>query len=428
MRMGGMETVGMAGTAISEEPGLTSSARSTPRTLAEVVAPVPVEDFIGRHWARAYHYIPGFAGKFSGLIPWSDLNKLLQHHQLDAPRLRLVRDGKPIPPEAFISYHANRRNPAARLTRLRPLELTRHLEEGATLILDAVDELQEPVAELAEQLERSLRARIQVNLYAGWRTSPGFDVHWDAHDVLILQVHGRKLWKVYPMTREHPLPGDPKDEKPPQEPLWEGMLESGDLLYIPRGWWHVAVPVDEPTMHLTVGVHRATGLDFVSWYAERLRADPVIREDVPTIGTKADQTAHLQRIREAWERSWEPELLDEFCNYLDSQARSKPHLGLPWTAQTSRLPSDDVDWSLRWLVPRPMESTSSKQGVIVRGNGKEWTFAEDARPVLEMLQAAGTCSLRELEGASNLTSNRLRLFLNELVQAGLVCVVVNEIR
>src|SRR5258708_3121010 len=145
--------------------------------------------------------------------------------------------------------------------------------------------------------------------------------HWDGHDVLILQVHGRKLWKVYPMTREHPIQGDPKDEKPPEEPVWEGMLESGDLLYIPRGWWHVAVPVDEPTLHLTVGLHRPTGLDFVSWYAERLRSQAVVRENLPAIGTESDKAAHLERLREAWEQFWKPALRDEFCDYLDSHVR-----------------------------------------------------------------------------------------------------------
>ena len=44
----------------------------------------------------------------------------------------------------------------------------------------------------------------------------------------------------------------------PDAPLWEGMLEDGDLLYIPRGWWHVATPLDEPTLHLTVGVNNLT--------------------------------------------------------------------------------------------------------------------------------------------------------------------------
>jgi hypothetical protein len=51
----------------------------------------------------------------------------------------------------------------------------------------------------------------------------------------------------------------------------------------------------------TVGLHRPTGLDFVSWYAERLRSQAVVRENLPVIGTESDKAAHLHRLREAWE-------------------------------------------------------------------------------------------------------------------------------
>ena len=121
-----------------------------------------------------------------------------------------------------------------------------------------------PITHLAESLERVFRVRIQVNAYAGWRTSHGFDLHWDDHDVFILQIAGRKKWKVYGMTRKYPLARDvePATDKP-DTPLWEGMLEDGDLLYIPRGWWHVATPLDEPTLHLTVGVNNPNGADLL---------------------------------------------------------------------------------------------------------------------------------------------------------------------
>src|SRR5579859_3003278 len=296
-----------------------------PRTLAEVFVPASTEEFLQQYLGKTYHHLPGHATKFAALLTWSDLNHILSCCPLDTPRLRLMRDGKPIPPDSFISAHESRRRPPSRITRLRATDFTRHLQEGATLIVDAVDEIHEPIAELSANLEQVLRARIQVNLYASWRTSPGFDVHWDGHDVIILQLSGRKQWKVYPMTREYPLPDDPKAEIPPQNPLWERMLQAGDLLYIPRGWWHVAVPVDEPTLHLTVGVHHATGLDFAYWYVDRLRASAAVRQDLPRLGTAAERAAHLRRLREAWEQAWHPGLLEEYFANLDTRASFRPN-------------------------------------------------------------------------------------------------------
>ena len=42
---------------------------------------------------------------------------------------------------------------------------------------------------------------------------------------------------------------------PPTRPVWSGALNSGDLLFIPRGWWHDAcIPEErdgEGSIHLT---------------------------------------------------------------------------------------------------------------------------------------------------------------------------------
>src|SRR5260370_40947966 len=192
----------------------------TPLTLVDVLAPCSLDQFIHNDLGKTFRYFPGPVGKFSSLLTWQDLNQILSLHQLDSPRLRLARDGNPIAAESFISYQPARRLHSSPTTRIRSTELTHHLQEGATLILDAVDELHPPVAELAANLETVLRARIQVNLYAGWRTSPGFDLHWDGHDVLILQISGSKKPKGYPMTREHPVARDPKKENPPATHLW----------------------------------------------------------------------------------------------------------------------------------------------------------------------------------------------------------------
>lgn len=397
---------------------------TAPRTLGDIFAPRDPEEFIQRILGKAYGYFPGRRGKFSPLLTWPALNNILDSHQLDVPRLRLSRDGKVLPAESFISYRESRRPGAARLSRLRSSELTKQLREGATLILDAIDEIHPPITDLATNLERSLRSRVQVNLYAGWRTSPGFDVHWDGHDVIILQISGRKHWKVYSMTREFPLADDPKTEKPPEHPLWEGMLEDGDLLYIPRGWWHVAIPVDEPTLHLTVGVHRPTGLDFASWFVDRLRTNVAFRQDIPSLETVPFRQEHFDKMRAAWQGMWEPGLLDEYLAYVDARSRFRMHFGLPWQALPDVIPADERGWNVHWLVARPIESADGK--IRVRGNGREFTFAAEALPLLAMLEESGLCTIEDVYSrvVCSMPKEQIRLFLKELVDAGLAAIDV----
>ena len=194
----------------------------------------------------------------------------------------------------------------------------RELREGATLVLDAVDELHPPVRDVAEALEGVFRVRVQVNGYAGWRTSHGFDLHFDDHDVFVLQIAGRKDWKIYGLSPERP-----------DTPIWEGRLEDGDLLYIPRGWWHVATPLDEPTLHLTVGVSNPTGADLLSWFVEKLRANEQIRQDLPQFSSSADQQEYLDRIRQVVASEWSSSLLCEYFADLDAKAQPRPRLSLP---------------------------------------------------------------------------------------------------
>lgn len=163
---------------------------ATREELARILAPVAVEEFLQQDLGKRFRHIPGDPGKFAALLPWDVLNRILEQHRLETPRLRLTREGKPVSPDSFLSYTSNTRN-TSRIPRLNATALTAQLRSGATLVLDAVDELHEPIRAIADSLERVFRMRVQVNAYAGWRTSHGFDLHWDDHDVFVLQVSAR---------------------------------------------------------------------------------------------------------------------------------------------------------------------------------------------------------------------------------------------
>ena len=392
-----------------------------PETLDALLAPSSAQEFLETQWGKMFAHFPGEPGKFSGLLPWDELNRLLRQHRLDVPRLRLVRDGKPVPADAFLAYQTTSRKPGTRIPRVNSVELTRLLRQGATLIVDAADELYEPVTTLAENLESLFRVRIQANLYAGWRTSRGFDIHWDNHDVIVVQVSGRKRWKVYGMTRPFPLDRDVEPNTKPQDPpLWEGDLSDGDLLYIPRGWWHVAIPLDEPTLHLTLGVHNPRGGDLLSWFADRLRSNEDVRRDLPRFDARNERMAYMERLREAVLAAWKPEMLEEFFAHRDLAGSARPQFGLPWSATEGVLPESGF---LKWASPRPVKMESRQPGEFsIACNGKNWRFAEGARSILEKLMDRKPHAISELENLG--TDPKITIvFLRELVSKGLVSAV-----
>jgi len=390
-------------------------------TLEHLLSPLTVDEFLTNFWGQTFKHVPGAPDKFCHLLPWQTLNEALEQHRLDFPRIRLTRDGERLQPRSYIS-HSNSGRKRVAVPRLRYDKLTQELNSGATLVLDAVDELFESLRALAEALELFFHERIQINAYASWRTSRGFDLHWDDHDVFILQVTGRKHWKVHGMTLAYPLAGDPKEPKPTEPPLWDHILETGDLLYIPRGFWHVAYPLNEPTLHLTVGVHNRAGLDLMRWLVNRLRSREIFRQDLPRFASRETIQAHLMQMREELLSEWGDDILNRYFADLDESAISRPRLSLA-CAPLDSLPAGDM--LVRLLAPRPLDLKVESGVVRFSSQKKEWRLAVEAWPILRHLDQHRVCTVSELceVAKSEVDERRVRIFLKELLMNGLVAIV-----
>lgn len=90
-------------------------------------------------------------------------------------------------------------------------------------------------------------------------------MHNDDHDVIILQLDGRKEWTFL----KNPVSGkatvwDFRD--PTAAEHRESIVASaGDVLYIPKGTWHNVISLNERSLHLTVSVVYPTIADFLMW-------------------------------------------------------------------------------------------------------------------------------------------------------------------
>ena len=393
--------------------------------LEHLLSPLTVDEFLTNYWGQTFKHVPGVPDKFRHLLPWQTLNEALEQHRLDFPRVRLTRDGERLQPASYIthSYRAARAGQKRiAVPRLRYEKLTQELNRGATLVLDAVDELFEPLRALAEALELFFHERIQINSYASWKTSRGFDLHWDDHDVFILQVTGRKQWMVHGMTRPYPLTGDPKEPKPTEAPLWDHTLEAGDLLYIPRGFWHVAYPLNEPTLHLTVGVHNRAGLDLLRWLVNRMRAHEVFRMDLPRFATPETIQQHLGKMRAELLSEWDDDILNRYFADHDASAVSRARLSLAFAPGDS-LPAGNM--LVRLLAPRPLDLKIESGVVSFSAQRRNWRLAVEALPVLRHLDKHRVCTVAELceVAKSEVDERRVRMFLKELLMNGLVAIV-----
>jgi hypothetical protein len=407
----------------------TTKARSkrseAPTTLSELLEPLSLSDLF-KVFGETYLYVPGAERKFGALFPWEVLNTALRQHRLSYPRLRIFRDGKLVPVSDYSKVSIGRKDRST-APKLMPAELIAQLQNGGTLVVDAVDEIYEPLTNLVMSLERELREKIQANLYAGWHTSPGFDVHWDDHDVIVLQLAGRKSWAIYGETRKYPLANDVvKDKTPPTDPIWSDTISDGDLLYIPRGFWHVATPLDEASLHLTIGIPNRTGVDLMTWFAQRLRSVEAFRRDLPKFKCKEEREAHLRMLIDTLREQLDEDLVEEFFAEHDGNAIPRLSLDLPEIATRSGL-DELLDHKFALAAPRDLRLMDDGDLVRVKANKKTFRFKAVARPLLECLNERNAVTVDDLAArADRLDGKTVAAFVKELLTHGLVTVAKDQ--
>ena len=111
------------------------------------------------------------------------------------------------------------------------------------------------MTELCKELEAEFGFAFNANLYLTPPNAKGFNVHYDTHDVFVLQIAGTKIWEIFESPIELPLPGQIHDASgaQPGRVTDKFTLEEGDLAYIPRGFFHHAIAGNDTSLHITLG-------------------------------------------------------------------------------------------------------------------------------------------------------------------------------
>lgn len=311
------------------------------------------------------------------LLSWNDLSDILSTRPIEPPRIRLHRKGSAIPVEDYTTTAAI----AGRDTTLvKPEALYAQLRDGASLVLDAVDRLHPPIREAADDLIRLVRERVQVNMYLLWGESHGFDTHWDDHDTFIVQVYGTKAWTIYGAGRPHPMKTDADhSHTAPEKAIWEGVLKPGQIMHVPRGWWHNVRGTGDVSLHLTFGFTRATGIDWTQWLIEKLYAEDVFRQDVPRFGSSSE---HHRELVERLASIAETASVEAFLTDRDRHFPQRHRFSLPWPVRYEAAATDATVEFAPLLAP----ALHRDGGVVtLETGGKRYRLAAAAAPVLEML-------------------------------------------
>ncbi|WIM88658.1 cupin domain-containing protein [Candidatus Mycobacterium wuenschmannii] len=221
-------------------------------SLAWLLDPLTVDEFLGQCWGARHHHVRrGRPGYLDGLREGADsVDELLTVFRPHLSLVSLVREEQR--KDQYLYRLAGGGFDVA--------AIGRDFADGYTIVLDSVQRYARAIATLSHSIEVELDFAAQVNAYFTPPQSQGFAAHCDDHDALIVQLQGSKIWHLYEgidvvpneMWRQEPIPAAglpaPVDVR----------LDTGDVLYVPRGRVHAAESTSELSVHLTVGLHAPT--------------------------------------------------------------------------------------------------------------------------------------------------------------------------
>ena len=380
-----------------------------------VLEPLSRSEFLARYWGREFVHVRGDADRFLGLFSWQDLNTILARRPFEHELFRLYQGGREIERSRYTQA-------TSRGVRLLAGPITNLLAGGATLIADSVHVHSIALTELAADFESVLGAETLINVYACWREQAGFNLHWDWQEAMVLQVSGRKRWQVFRPTFDHPLADDRKKvPQPAGEPAWEGVLEQGDVLYLPRGWWHQAFPLNEPSLHLTITMLPPTASDFMSWLAQRVKEVPEGRVNAPLVGATEDASEFVRALRERILEHLEPASLEDFLAQWSSGLSTGRGFNLPEDGGTHEGPLSGG--SNVWLATLPHLTVVKRgQAAWFYANGLRWDCPAGTAAAFEALSSATPMQVNALLGpdADAAVRRHLNTLLGALQMAGVV--------
>jgi len=215
------------------------------------------QQFMRRHWQRKplliRQAIPGF-------VPPLDRAALFELAAQDGVESRLVVGGSP--DQGWKLRHgpfARRALPALKLA-------------DWTLLVQGVDLHAEAVHALLNEFRFVPDARIDDVMVSYATQGGGVGPHFDSYDVFLLQAHGRRRWRIGRQKDLSLQPGMPLKILQHFAPEHSYDLAPGDMLYLPPGYAHDGVALDE-CMTYSIGFRAPGSGELAAEMLQRLGQD-----------------------------------------------------------------------------------------------------------------------------------------------------------
>lgn len=295
-----------------------------------------------------------------------------------------------------------------RRTASTPAEASAALESGWTVQLQNAERHSLFFAQLCSRLGLDLsQASVRVNVYvtpAGREAA--FGKHHDVVHALVLQVIGRKRWRVWDPAVDDPVwrmrRATHAAVLADDEPKIDTILSSGDVLFVRRGDPHEVTPTEESdssdrSVHLTIGISSSTGHDLVRAVADEMGNDVSFRRASPLSHDRGGRVAWADSVRQAAIEWWRTVDAESLLALLD-RVRAVRELPQPGIVAQKR--HDSISTETTWWAVNPLVTILHDPG-----NNSLLVSGREVRGVSEAVAEALVAGIKD--GSPGITARTL---------------------
>jgi ribosomal protein L16 Arg81 hydroxylase len=398
------------------DPIETLSERARP-PLEWTIHPITRERFFQEFWETKPLVIRRECTEYyRSLLSLDEIDRVLTTLDLRYPNVVLKNAAREVSSEDYTVHGGS----------LDVAKVYQLFAEGSTVTLAYLDTVIPALTTLCRGLEAEFSHPFQANVYLTPPGSQGAKVHYDTHDVFVLQVTGSKRWTILGTPLELPLRNQDFDplEHQSGSPTLEFDLCAGDAAYIPRGWVHEARSSDNVSLHITVGVLVYTWTDFLlECVADACLSDAAFRKSLPPGFARKEFSREQARavfgrlLQRLSERVAPDKVLDRFTDEFLSSCSPLLRGQMAQLAALDQLAADSIVGVRPYIMVRVAETANSVSVVCF---GRKITFPRAVAPAVQFALSCDRFAVQDLpvdlDAASKLTLVR-RLILEGLLVA-----------
>ncbi|XP_040920422.1 ribosomal oxygenase 1 isoform X2 [Toxotes jaculatrix] len=216
-----------------------------------LIHPIPVKAFFRETWEKKPILVqrknPDY---YKGLFSTAEFDRILREED--------VQYGVNLDVTSYTNGKRETHNPPGRAL---PFTVWDFYESGCSLRMLNPQAFSSTVWNVLSILQEQFGSMAGANIYLTPPGTQGFAPHYDDIEAFVVQLEGKKHWRVYnPRTDDEVLPvhSSPNfDQADIGRPILEVVLEAGDLLYFPRGFIHQGdcLP-DAHSLHITISSYQ----------------------------------------------------------------------------------------------------------------------------------------------------------------------------